>query len=77
MNPMKTIIYRHRHGIGQHFLVSTVYAKFSPVGYETMVFPCNPDGKVTSWVELAVDRYRTEEQASEGHNLMCSVFDVE
>jgi hypothetical protein len=79
MNPMnmKTIIYRHRHGIGQHFLVSTVYANFSPPGFETMVFKCKPDGDVTDWGEVAGERYDSEQQARDGHHRMCSVFEMQ
>lgn len=41
-------------------------------GWETMVFKCDENGKVTSWVELDVDRYDDYEEAKEGHERMVS-----
>lgn len=41
-------------------------------GWETMVFKCDENGKVTSWVELDVDRYDDYEEAKAGHERMVS-----
>ena len=38
--------------------------------YETMVFECDKDGKVKSWVDLDKRNYRTESEAKRGHKKM-------
>jgi len=38
-----------------------------PLIFETMVFPCDKDGKVTSFGEMDSDRYSTETEALAGH----------
>jgi hypothetical protein len=38
-----------------------------PLIFESMVFPCSADGKVTDWLELDSDRYSTEAEALTGH----------
>lgn len=43
-----------RNGSGQHFLISEVHRTPAP-GHrvdETLVFPCDPDGRVTGWTEV-------------------------
>lgn len=67
---MKTVINRG----GKTYLVSTVYAKISPVGWETMVFRCEPDGDVWNYMELAVARYDNAEAARIGHDAMVASF---
>lgn len=54
--------------VGGKFKVSTVQLPL-PYGleYETMVFPCDARGNVIDWSEDYCDRYKTEEQALEGH----------
>lgn len=39
-------------------------------GWETMVFSCDENGNVSSWLDLDYDIYATESQASEGHEEM-------
>ena len=39
-------------------------------GYETMVFECDENGKVTNWEDLDKANYLTEEEAMEGHEIM-------
>lgn len=36
-------------------------------GYETMVFPCDENGNVTSWGDLYVEHYITQEQMNVRH----------
>ena len=46
-------------------------------GFETMVFPFDLyEGRVSSWGELAFDRYDTAEQAKEGHQRMVENFTI-
>lgn len=62
---------------GQHFLVSTVQLDNPMLGlfdeshllgtYETMVFPCSPDGQVEEYNHLFCDRYETHGDAVAGH----------
>jgi hypothetical protein len=42
--------------------------------YETMVFPCDSDGAVTDWGELACNRYDSEAEARAGHAAMCAEY---
>jgi hypothetical protein len=54
---------------GKNYFVSTV---LPPMGlgnrYETMVFNCTPDGKVTNWTEILVKYYSNQIDAINGHN---------
>ena len=59
------------------YVVSTVfliidhgYDDGPPVLYETMVFPTNPDGTLSSLNEFDSRRYRTRAEAIEGHKAM-------
>lgn len=71
MNQMRTIIKREE----SYYFVSTNDVPYT--GLETMVFPFDLyGGKVTSWVELACDRYDTLEQAVEGHQRMVENFTI-
>lgn len=65
---MKTVIQRATG----HYVVSTVdtYDR----GLETMVFACKPDGEVTSYADLACDRYDSESEARAGHQRMVENF---
>lgn len=65
---MKTRIVRD----GKHYMVSTVDTW--DAGWETMVFPCTPDGDVTDYGELACQRYYGEEDATNGHAQMVLDF---
>jgi hypothetical protein len=66
---MKTVI-----KIGSdHYLVSTV--EVYAIGWETMVFRCDPEGEVTNWRELYGVRYRNEFDATAGHSRVCSQFE--
>ena len=38
--------------------------------YETMVFPCDENGKVKDWEDLDKANYETEEKAKKGHQKM-------
>ncbi|HSN67892.1 MAG TPA: hypothetical protein VLV48_01515 [Thermoanaerobaculia bacterium] len=42
----------------------------SGLPFETMVFPSDADGRVTSWTELDAQRYGTGAEANEGHTAM-------
>lgn len=59
---------------GRHFYVSTVDLRTRGDDYETMVFPCTPEGQVTSWGELLCRRYDTEPEARAGHERVCAEF---
>ena len=48
---------------GLHFCVSSVNATFT--GFETLVFPCDADGEVTDWSEIAGGRGVSREEAIE------------
>ena len=48
---------------GKHYVVSSADAPFS--GPETLVFPADESGKVTSWTEVAGGRQMTREEAIE------------
>lgn len=39
-------------------------------GWETMVFPCDPQGTVTDWSERDCDRYENKDGAIQGHTAM-------
>ena len=39
-------------------------------GWETMVFTCDKNGNVTSWVDIDVMIYATKTDADEGHTEM-------
>jgi hypothetical protein len=45
-----------------------------PLIFETMAFPCDESGTVTSWSEADSDRYSTEEEALAGHAAMVEKF---
>lgn len=59
---------------GRRFYVSTVDLRNLGNDYETMVFPCNEAGEVTSWRELLCRRYDTEAEAALGHQSVCEGF---
>lgn len=40
-------------------------------GFETMVFPCDEDGQVTSWFELYVEHYKNEKEMEQRHKYIC------
>jgi len=42
-----------------------------PILYETMVFRAGDDGEVDSFMDQAMERYRTREEAVVGHRRMC------
>jgi len=48
---------------GRHFVVSSVHAMFS--GFETLVFPADEQGEVTSWLEVAGGRGASRNDALE------------
>ena len=52
------------------YLVSTVLPTDTHGKYETMVFPLDKHGDVTSYQELDVEHYYTIEQAKQGHETM-------
>lgn len=57
---------------GEHFLVSTVaiggrLGTLADYRYETMVFACDEQGKVTDWMDLQCDRYDFADEAMAGH----------
>ena len=40
-------------------------------GYETMVFRCDANHNVTSWLELYCERYSTEDDMRNRHHYIC------
>jgi len=54
---------------GKHFVISTVelsnYMLEQP--YETVVFQCEPDGRIISWDGVVLGTYGTEDRAIQGH----------
>lgn len=38
--------------------------------YETMVFRCTKNGTVRNWTDMDFQRYKTEEEAKAGHQIM-------
>ena len=59
---------------GRRFYVSTTDLRKQGDDYETMVFPCNEAGEVTSWGELLCRRYDTEAEATAGHERVYAEF---
>jgi hypothetical protein len=63
--------------VGGKYLVSTIALSGAELwpgiyeeaggAYETMVFPCDEQGIVSDWTELACQRYRTRGEAMTGH----------
>ena len=58
---------------GRKYLVSTVdlYIAVDECPFETMVFECNRDWQVTSFLDLYCERYKTFQEAVEGHEMIC------
>lgn len=66
--------------VGGKYLVSTITLSGAELwpdiyeeaggAYETMVFPCDEQGIVSDWTELACQRYRTLDEARTGHTDM-------
>ena len=53
-----------------HLGLDHSFGQGPPLIFETMVFPCDADGHVTSWSEEDCDRYSTEAGALAGHAAM-------
>ena len=53
---------------GQYVWIDTCYTLDH--GWETMVFECDEDGKVKSWMDLDCENYFSEASASQGHDDM-------
>jgi len=68
MKQVRTTINRD----GKHYFVST--NDTFDHGFETMIFRCDADGKVTDWGDLFSERYGTIEEATEGHKTACDSF---
>lgn len=49
----------------RHVYIDT--RKVPGYGYETMVFNCDKDGNVKSWMDIDCRTYQTEEEAEKGH----------
>ena len=61
---------------GACYLVSTIERPeyrlgFSRIRYETMVFPCDREGNVHSYLERYTEYYDTENEAINGHTFVC------
>mgnify|MGYP003342108540 CR=1 FL=1 len=69
---LKTVITRGE----KTFLVSTVSLPFDlwGDGFETMVFACDPEGRVESWSDLLCQRASTLFDARASHNEVCDTF---
>lgn len=71
MQQLKNVIQRG----DKYYFVSTNDTRDN--GFETMVFPFDLyEGRVSSWGELAFDRYDTAEQAKKGHQRMVENFTI-
>ena len=53
---------------GKYVLIDTCYTLDH--GWESMVFECDCDGNVKSWIDLDVEIYDTMDEANEGHQEM-------
>ena len=51
---------------GNYYFVDSCYTLDH--GHETMIFPCDKNGKVTNWSELYCDIYDTESEMVCAHN---------
>lgn len=71
---IRDVISTNRHASG-YVMVSTVMA-FDHGGWETMVFPCDRDGQVSSWLELESRVYQDGEDAAEGHYSTVKTWDA-
>lgn len=67
---LKTFITRGEN----NFLVSTLFARVSPHGWETMVFPCDAEGNVTDWCEAFGTQWKDETEARLGHDKTVATF---
>lgn len=54
---------------GTFFYVDS--AETFDAGFETMVFPCDEDGQVTSWRERYVEHYESEKEMEQRHIYIC------
>lgn len=45
-----------------HFIVSTIHSAFDHHGAETLAFPCDEHGEVTSWTDVAGGQGKSREQ---------------
>lgn len=50
---------------GKYYLVDSCYTFYC--GFETMIFMCNDDGKVTDWSDLYVEHYNTKSEMKIRH----------
>lgn len=46
------------------------FGEGEPLIFETMVFPCDAEGRVTDWGDKDCERYSTEAAAKAGHAAM-------
>jgi hypothetical protein len=53
-----------KHG-DKSYMVSTIES--SDCGWETMIFPCDESGRVTSFLDVYCERYANRGEAVEGH----------
>lgn len=56
--------------VNNKYLVSTVALMFGDKVYETMVFHCDVNGRVTDWMELDCEQYNAANTAMDGHQAM-------
>lgn len=64
---MQTVIVRDVKGEQRTFMVST--CNTFDAGWETMVFACEPDGRITEWGNLYCARYEDQTAAAAGHEI--------
>ena len=55
---------------GNHYYIDSVDT--FDCGYETMIFPCDEKGKVTSWSELYCERYDNATEMEARHKEIVS-----
>lgn len=62
--------------VGGKYLVSTIQLPFSLLyEYETMVFTCDVNGKVTNWSDLSCRRNFNLAGASAEHKALVSLYE--
>ena len=74
-------LFHLRTVISKTYVVSTIdlsnngrRSLFGSRRYETMVFPCDSEGKITDWLELDVGTHSTIDEATAGHLEMVQKF---
>ena len=61
----------------KYYFVSTIEVQsfFDDYNYETMIFTCDKEGEVEDWQDLYCEKYKTIEEANNGHQEIIENFD--